>query len=99
MNWMSIITPLTSCQEHKRLFFQVWLSSLVATRISHEHELTYWVFHIDGLRHPLLHAVPFDKSMSEDEYGRDEFVANRLGIIEGERSYRKANEPYLTLVS
>ena len=37
--------------------------------------------------------------MSEDEYGRDAFVASRLGIIEGERSYIKANEPYLSLTS
>ena len=89
MDWVSINAPLTSCQEHQRLFFQVWLSSLVATRILHEHEFTYWIFHIDGFRHPLLHAVPFEKSTSEDEYGRDAFVANRLGIIEGESAHRE----------
>jgi hypothetical protein len=101
VNWMSThsCAPLTSSQDHKQQFFQVWLSSLVTTRISHEHEFTYYILHIDGFRHPLLHGVPFDKSAGEDEYRRDAFLASRVGIINGERSYGKANEPYLSLIS
>jgi len=101
MNWVSVNTcaPLTSPQDHKRQFFQVWLSSLVAPRISHEHEFTYWIFHIDGFRHPLLHAVLFDKAMSEDEYGRDAFLVHRLSIIDGEHSYGKVDELSLSLTS
>ena len=101
MRWVSFNTclPLTSPQDHKRQFFQVWLSSLVAPRILYEHEFTYWIFHTDGFRHPLLRAVPFDEATSEDEYGRDAFLVHRLGIMDGEHSCGKVKELSLSLTS
>lgn len=41
----------------------------------------------------------FDKSLSEDEYGRDAFLVHRLSIIDGEHLRENASKHSLSLTS